>query len=224
MSATQTLAKFVAETGYEDLPRTLIGECKIATLDAFAAAFVGSSRPWAQRVVEMVHELGGKPEVSVVEPAVEDRCLARRARERRDDRRVRMRATDRLPCLGHRASGGTRGKRARALRRQDVPSRACARLRSFRAPAKDRGWSREHARLPQPRRAGALRCGCGGRQALRLRCRNARECAGACGVVRRRAARVRVEQATTPSAYTSVARARWDWKARSSRARACTDP
>jgi len=61
MSATQTLAKFVAETGYEDLPPTLIVECKIATLDAFAAAFVGSSRPWAQRVVEMVHELGGKP-------------------------------------------------------------------------------------------------------------------------------------------------------------------
>jgi 2-methylcitrate dehydratase PrpD len=65
MSATQVLAKFVAETGYARLPGTLIGECKIATLDAFAAAFVGSSRPWAQRLIEMVHELGGKPEASV---------------------------------------------------------------------------------------------------------------------------------------------------------------
>jgi 2-methylcitrate dehydratase PrpD len=66
MSATQILATFVAETGYADLPRSLIDECKIATLDAFAAAFVGSSLPWAQRVVEMAHELGGTPEVSVV--------------------------------------------------------------------------------------------------------------------------------------------------------------
>ena len=66
MQATQTLAAFVADTRYADLPASLIAECKIATLDAFAAAFVGSSLPWAQRVVEMVHELGGTPEVSVV--------------------------------------------------------------------------------------------------------------------------------------------------------------
>src|SRR4051794_31339482 len=66
MSATRTLANFVAETGYADLPRTLVDECKIATLDAFAAAFIGSSLPWAQRVVEMVGELGGKGEASVV--------------------------------------------------------------------------------------------------------------------------------------------------------------
>lgn len=66
MSATMTLANFVADTRYADLPASLVAECKIATLDVFAAAFVGSSMPWARRVVEMVHELGGKPEVSVV--------------------------------------------------------------------------------------------------------------------------------------------------------------
>lgn len=66
MPATEALARFVAETDYPDLPSSLITECKIATLDVFAAAFVGSSLPWAQRVVEMVHELGGAPEVSVV--------------------------------------------------------------------------------------------------------------------------------------------------------------
>jgi 2-methylcitrate dehydratase PrpD len=66
MQETQTLAKFVADTGYADLPASLIAECKIATLDVFAAAFVGSSLPWAQRVVEMVRELGGAPEASVV--------------------------------------------------------------------------------------------------------------------------------------------------------------
>ncbi len=66
MQETQTLANFVADTRYADLPASLIAECKIATLDVFAAAFVGSSMPWAQRVVEMVHELGGKADVSVV--------------------------------------------------------------------------------------------------------------------------------------------------------------
>jgi 2-methylcitrate dehydratase PrpD len=66
MQATQILATFVADTRYGDLPTSLITECKIATLDVFAAAYVGSSLPWAQRVVEMVHELGGAPEVCVV--------------------------------------------------------------------------------------------------------------------------------------------------------------
>src|SRR5205085_3703956 len=64
--ATQALAKFVADTTYADLPPSLVTECRIATLDVLAAAFVGSSMPWAQRVVEMVHELGGAAEVSVV--------------------------------------------------------------------------------------------------------------------------------------------------------------
>lgn len=66
MSATQILANFVANTRYADLPPSLIGECKIATLDVLAAAFVGSSLPWAQRVVQMVHELGGASQVSVI--------------------------------------------------------------------------------------------------------------------------------------------------------------
>lgn len=66
MSATQTLASFVANTRYADLPPSLINECKIATLDVLAAAFVGSSLPWAQRVVQMVHELGGASQVSVI--------------------------------------------------------------------------------------------------------------------------------------------------------------
>ncbi len=66
MHETQTFAQFVADTGYADLPASLVAECKIATLDAFAAAFVGSSLPWAQRVVEMVHELGGTGDASVI--------------------------------------------------------------------------------------------------------------------------------------------------------------
>lgn len=66
MSATMTLAKFVAETGYADVPAGLIEECKVATLDAFAAAYVGSAMPWAQRVLEMVRELGGTGDIAIV--------------------------------------------------------------------------------------------------------------------------------------------------------------
>jgi 2-methylcitrate dehydratase PrpD len=66
MQATHILAKFVADTQFSDLPASLIVECKIAALDVFAAAFVGSSLPWAQRVVEMVGELGGDAQASVI--------------------------------------------------------------------------------------------------------------------------------------------------------------
>lgn len=66
MSATAALARFVADTRYIDLPPGLADECKIATLDAFAAAFVGSSMPWARRVVEMVAEFGGTGGIHVV--------------------------------------------------------------------------------------------------------------------------------------------------------------
>ncbi|MCC7484661.1 MAG: MmgE/PrpD family protein [Burkholderiales bacterium] len=65
MRETQALAKFVADTGYADLPPSMIAEFRVAVLDAFAAAFVGSAMPWARQVVEMVRELGGTREVSV---------------------------------------------------------------------------------------------------------------------------------------------------------------
>lgn len=66
MEATRLLAQFVADTRYPDLPPSLVTEGRIAVLDAFAAGFVGSSLPWARRVVDMVRELGGEPQASVV--------------------------------------------------------------------------------------------------------------------------------------------------------------
>jgi 2-methylcitrate dehydratase PrpD len=66
MQETQKLATFIADTQFADLPASLIAECKINVLDTFGAGFVGSSMPWAQRVVEMVRDLGGVPEVSVI--------------------------------------------------------------------------------------------------------------------------------------------------------------
>ena len=66
MNETRELAAFVHETDYKDLPPDLIASFKIFVLDTLAAAFIGSLLPWAKSVLEMVRELGGNREASVV--------------------------------------------------------------------------------------------------------------------------------------------------------------
>jgi 2-methylcitrate dehydratase PrpD len=66
MHETRTLAQFVRETRYEDLPASLIDDGKIATLDTVGAAFVGTAQPWARTMVAMVHDLGGTPDATVI--------------------------------------------------------------------------------------------------------------------------------------------------------------
>ena len=66
MNETRTLARFVAQTKFTDLPRRLVDNCKIAVLDTFGAAFVGSVQPWAQRILAVVQALGGTPEAAVI--------------------------------------------------------------------------------------------------------------------------------------------------------------
>ncbi|MBM3222229.1 MAG: MmgE/PrpD family protein [Candidatus Tectomicrobia bacterium] len=67
MHETRTLANFVAQTHYTDLPTSVVDDCKIAVLDTLSAAFVGTAQPWAQRVVSMVRTLGGTPEATVIQ-------------------------------------------------------------------------------------------------------------------------------------------------------------
>src|SRR2546426_10126123 len=66
MNETRTLARFVAQTKFPALPRRLVDNCKIAVLDTFGAAFVGSVQPWAQRILAVVQALGGTPEAAVI--------------------------------------------------------------------------------------------------------------------------------------------------------------
>jgi 2-methylcitrate dehydratase PrpD len=66
MHETRVLAQFVAQTQCTDLPSGLIEECKIAVLDTFGAGFVGAVQPWAQQIIDMVHERGGTPEATVI--------------------------------------------------------------------------------------------------------------------------------------------------------------
>jgi 2-methylcitrate dehydratase PrpD len=66
MRETRTLAEFAVETHFHDLPDGLIEECKIAVLDALAAGFIGTTLPWSQRTLAMLHSLGGTPEATVI--------------------------------------------------------------------------------------------------------------------------------------------------------------
>jgi 2-methylcitrate dehydratase PrpD len=69
MYETQTLAQFITDTTFSDLPSGLVDECKIAVLDTFAAAYIGTAQPWAQQLLNMVHTLGGSPEATVIHQA-----------------------------------------------------------------------------------------------------------------------------------------------------------
>jgi 2-methylcitrate dehydratase PrpD len=66
MNETRTLARFVAETTFGDLPRRLVENLKITVLDTCGAALVGARQPWAERIVAVIRALGGAPEASVI--------------------------------------------------------------------------------------------------------------------------------------------------------------
>ena len=54
MNETRTLARFVAETRFTDLPRRLVENLTITVLDTLGAALVGARQPWAQRIVAVI--------------------------------------------------------------------------------------------------------------------------------------------------------------------------
>ncbi len=64
MEETRQLARFASRTQYEDLPPDLVAQAKIYILDNLAAGLVGSRQPWAQIVIGLVRDLGGRGEAS----------------------------------------------------------------------------------------------------------------------------------------------------------------
>ena len=65
MKETRELARFVAGTGYRDLPGEVVGRLKVYVLDNLAAGFVGSVQPWSGIVADMVRSQGGNPRASI---------------------------------------------------------------------------------------------------------------------------------------------------------------
>lgn len=65
MDETRQLASFVADTGFDHLPVTVVERIKTYVLDCIACGFIGSPQPWAGIVADMVHEVGGAGDASM---------------------------------------------------------------------------------------------------------------------------------------------------------------
>ena len=66
MSATRTLAEFIADTGFRDLPAPVVEAAKIAILDGVANMVAGSVQDLADIIGRYVRDAGGSPQASVV--------------------------------------------------------------------------------------------------------------------------------------------------------------
>src|SRR5712692_729707 len=66
MGTTEDLARFIAETHYDDLPAAVVAAAKIGILDGVANLLAGSTQPVAQIVSAYTLELGGTPVSSVI--------------------------------------------------------------------------------------------------------------------------------------------------------------
>ena len=56
MNETRQLARFVAETQFEDLPREVVERYKTFVLDNVCSGMVGSIQPWSNMIADMVRE------------------------------------------------------------------------------------------------------------------------------------------------------------------------
>lgn len=65
-SATETLARFVAATRYEDIPPAVLEASRTIILDGVANVLAGSQQPELEHVRRYVDRLGGRPECTVV--------------------------------------------------------------------------------------------------------------------------------------------------------------
>lgn len=65
MGTTETLARFVIETGYNDFPKEAVELAKGYILDCIGHTIGGSGEEVSQRLMNHLRESGGKPEVGV---------------------------------------------------------------------------------------------------------------------------------------------------------------
>ncbi len=65
MGATEKIARFIVDTGYEDIPRDAVEKAKRTALDCLGAALAGVVEPVSQTITGYVTKLGGPPQASV---------------------------------------------------------------------------------------------------------------------------------------------------------------
>ena len=66
MSATQTLAQFIVDIRFDQLPAAVVQAAKIAILDGFANMLADSTQELATIIGAYVQEMGGTPQASVI--------------------------------------------------------------------------------------------------------------------------------------------------------------
>ena len=65
MGATEKIARFIADTGYENIPRDAVEKAKRTALDCLAAALAGVVEPVSQTITAYITKRGGPPQASV---------------------------------------------------------------------------------------------------------------------------------------------------------------
>jgi 2-methylcitrate dehydratase PrpD len=80
MGATEKIARFIVDTGYEDIPRDAVEKAKRTALDCLGAALAGVVEPVSQTITGYATKLGGPPQASVfgagLKVSVSDAALA----------------------------------------------------------------------------------------------------------------------------------------------------
>src|SRR5688572_11186771 len=80
MSATEKLARFIVDTGYENIPHNAVEKAKRTALDCLGAALAGVAEPVSQAITGYVKKLGGPAQASVfgagLKVSVPDAALA----------------------------------------------------------------------------------------------------------------------------------------------------
>lgn len=66
MDATAQIARFVAATGFDAIPRPVVDATRTIILDGIANLVAGSTQPVLEHVRDYVERLGGRPECTVV--------------------------------------------------------------------------------------------------------------------------------------------------------------
>ncbi len=70
MGATEKIASFIIDTGYEGIPRDVVEKAKRTALDCVGAALAGVGEPVSQAITGYVMKLGGPPQASVLGAAL----------------------------------------------------------------------------------------------------------------------------------------------------------
>src|SRR5574341_215039 len=80
MGATEKIARFIADTGYEYIPGDAVEKAKRTALDCVGAALAGVVEPVSQSITTYITKLGGPPQASVfgagLKVSVADAALA----------------------------------------------------------------------------------------------------------------------------------------------------